>query len=212
MTTIIDSFLHKTMGSLIGLSSSNKSKPGSKRLAEYAVLNSYQNIYERNKLKRPIQTKMEISYSSKLPFGSSIQEAKMLMKNDPITVLFNTNNLNRQIFLFNEKKDNKPIQIEMHFHKNELFFFKFLFPEADQQLRTSLMKGLISKYDLPNVDLTLHSAYDKNNNCIQIRDLNTFEILFTNLEASFFDKLVKEISNTTNQLVADYNLTASKTN
>ncbi|MGB0806770.1 MAG: hypothetical protein ACPGRC_08770 [Salibacteraceae bacterium] len=195
----------------MSFSPTKKIDPLSNRLTEYSLLNSYQNIYERNKLKRPIQSKNEISYSAKIPFGSSIQTVKAVMTNKPIEALFNTYKLNRQILLFTEKHKNHQVQIEMHFNDNKLFFFKFLFPEANQELRHSLMKGLISKYDLPNVDLTLHTAYDKNNHCIQVRDLNTFEILFTNLEASFFDKLVKQISKSNNQLLADYHLTSSKT-
>lgn len=211
MTSLIDTFLNKTLGSLINLSPNSRTKKQPNKLAHYAVLKSYQSIFERNKLKRPISTKNIIGLSNKLSFGSSTQEAKNAFTQPPVEALFNTQKINRHILLFKETENGNQVDIEMHFHQNKLFFFRFLFPKANAALRTSLMKGILEKYNLPNIDLTLHSIYDTDNNCIHIRDLNTFEVLYTSLESPFFNKVVKEISKTNNQLLVDYHLTSAPT-
>lgn len=209
MTRLMDKFLNATMGSIFGSQQVIPSSEFANRLGTYSQLTSYQKIFEVNKLKRPISTNKTIAYSKKLIFGSSKEQVKALLKSTPVEALFNTHNLNRNILLFTEKHGEHQVLIEAHFHNNQLFFFKFMFPEASPELRTTMIKELIAEYSLPNVDLTLHSVYDSNNNCIQVRDLNTFEILYTNLKNPFFDQLVKAISKTNNQLIADYQLTSA---
>lgn len=209
MTHIIDKFLLKTITDIFSSPMGRRKKSTPNKLANYATLKSYQNIFERNKLKRPISINTQIQYSDFIQFGNSQSEVKEIMHSIPVEALFNTNNLNRHVLLFTEKRKGIEFQVEMHFHHNKLFFFKFLFPQADADLRSSLMKEIINSYSLPNVDLTLHSVYDNNNNCIQVRDLGTFEILHTSLNDPFFTKLIKELAKTSNQLLVDYHLTSA---
>lgn len=207
MTATIDNFLNKTVSQFFGRTST-LTLPG-KKLAEYALLKSYQVIFERNKSKKPLSTNIEIKHSSQISFGSSMSACKAQITNKPIEALFNTNNLNRHILLFTEKIENNFVHIEMHFHNDALFHFKFLFPEAPADLRISLMKQLLSTYKLANVDLTLHTIYDSQNNCIQIRDMNTFQMDYTWLNSPFFIQLIKEITKTNNRLLVDYHLTSA---
>ena len=207
MTTTIDNFITKTVGQFFGRNTPSH-QPG-KKLGEYALLKSYQTIFERNKLKKPIATQKEIRYSSAVGFGSSPNSCINQMTNKPIEVLFNTHNLNRHILLFTEKVEGHLIQIEMHFHQDALFHFKIAFPEADKDFRIKLIKQLIATYKLADLDLTLHSIYDHQNHCIQVRDFNCFTIEYTALNSAFFSNLIKEVAKTSNQLLVDYHLTSA---
>ncbi|MFT4754164.1 MAG: hypothetical protein ACI9GM_000479 [Salibacteraceae bacterium] len=207
MTAVIDRFIKNAFGNLTGYSKLDTDPASRNRIAEYAMLKSYQTVYERNKIKRPLNTLKKITYTENLAFGATQEEAKRQMSNPPIEALFNTNKINRNILLFAEKKSGVHVQVEMHFHENSLFLFKVLFPKATPILRINLIKQLLTEYGIANVDLTLHTVYDHNNNCIQIRDLNTFEVIYSALDSPFYNKLVKELNRSNNQLLADYKLT-----
>ncbi len=206
---MLSNFFTKTVSSIFGstLTKGDPIKPT--KLEEYAILKSYQNIYERNKLKRPLSSLMKIEHSSAIPFGASPKTVSEQMTSIPKMALFNTQGVNRKILLFDEIVNNQAVQIEMHFHKNKLFFFKLMFHEASPNLRINMMKSLISTYQVKDVDLTLYSIFDNFNNCIQIRDLATFEVHFTAMDSPFFNTLVKAITKSDNQLIADYHLTSA---
>ena len=209
MTDTINTFFTKTAEILFGTKTETLNQFANTRLAEYGLLKSYQTIFERNKLKRPVHSTIDIAYSSTIKFGSNEKTVRAQMSSQPKMALFNTNGINRKILLFSEKIVTNQVLVEMHFHKNALFYFKFLFTDASPELRIDLMKQLLEQYKLPNVDLTLHSIYDSANNCIQIRDLATLEVMFTNMDSPFFEQLIQTIEKTDNQLLVDYHLTSA---
>ena len=209
MTNTINSILNKTVDSLFGNHTSFEELPSNESIGQYAMLKSYEVIYERNKIKRPIQTQIPIQHSDNIWFGASPKQVQEQMSTQPQMAMFNTEGLNRKIFHFREKVDVHIVNIEMHFHNNELFLFKTTFKDASPEIRISLMKSLLSEFQLPSIDLSLHSVFDSNNNCIQIRDLASFEVIYTAMDSPFFDKLVKIITKSNNQLLADYHLTSA---
>lgn len=206
---MLNNIFAKTVQAIFNTTGKPKSLIKSTQLEEYALLKSYQNIYERNKLKRPIATSVQIEHSSFIPFGSSPKTVRDQMLSTPVIAMFNTHGVNRKVLLFDESIAGNPVQIEMHFHHNKLFFFKILFHEASSELRRDLMKSLLQTYQLGNVDLSFHSIFDNFNNCIQIRDLATFEVHYTAMDSPFFLQLVKAITKSDNQLLADYHLTSA---
>ncbi len=200
------------MGSIFGFSMENDHLPSNHNIGNYSLLKSYQVIYERNKIKRPIQTQIPIQHSDHIYFGCSPKQVEQQMTSKPKMAMFNTEGLNRKILQYSESVENHVVDIEMHFHKNKLFLFKTSFREASPEIRINLMKSLLAAFNLPSVDLSIHSIFDSNNNCIQIRDLASFEVIYTAMDSSFFDKLVKIITQSNNQLLADYHLTSAPIN
>ena len=120
-------------------------------------------------------------------------------------ITFNSNGLYRKTLLYRVKLAGQNVKIEMHFYENKLFYYKFIFSYAKAEDRRVLSNALIEKYNLPNIDLSSHTIFDQQRNCIQIEDYIEFTISYTQMENPIFE-LVEEIKTKSHfKMVAQYN-------
>jgi len=174
-------------------------------LEKYDDLNRYCDVYDKNISRRRITTNVELEYSKYIQFGATSTEVKKVMPTRTHQISFNSEGLYRKVLLYRVKIAGQNVKIEMHFFKNQLFYYKFIFSYAKPAERRELTRALISKYNLPNVDLTSHTVFDKNRNCIQIDDYIEYSISYTQMENPFFDKIEKIKAKSHQKMVASYN-------
>ena len=174
-------------------------------IAKYDDINRYSDIYDKNISKRKIATKVNLEYSKHIQFGATVSHVKKTMPGKAYVMPFNSEGVNRKVILYRVKIGAQKVKVEMHFYKNQLFFYKFIFSYASPTERRDLTRELISKYDLPNVDMTSHTIFDKNRNCIQVDDYIEFSVSYTEMDNPIFT-LIEEIKNQSHsQMVASYN-------
>ena len=174
-------------------------------IQKYDDINRYCDIYDKNISKRKIATQLDVEYSKHIQFGASLSNVKKSMPGKPYQMPFSSNGVNRKVVLYRLKLGSQKVKVEMHFYKNQLFFYKFIYSYASPSERRELTRALISKYNLPNVDVTSHTIFDKNRNCIQVDDYIEFSISFTEMGNPIF-ALIEEIKNKSHsQMIASYN-------
>ncbi|UTW67276.1 hypothetical protein KFE94_03945 [bacterium SCSIO 12643] len=177
-------------------------------LEKYSELRTYNNISDKNLSKRRITTKIPIEYSPFIQFGEHIKNIKKVMPKRTHLASFNTRGVLRKVLLYRVKIAGQNVKIEMHFYKNRLFFFKYIFSYAKKSERKELVKLLSKKYQIPNLDLSVHAIFDKNQNCIYVEDFTEFTISYTETENLFFKQLEEIKLHDHRQMVASYNLKA----
>jgi hypothetical protein len=177
-------------------------------LEKYAELRSYSNISDKNTSKRKITTKIPIEYSPYIQFGEHIRSVKKIMPKRTYLTSYTTNGLARKVLLYRVKIAQQNVKIEMHFYKNRLFFFKYIFSYAKPSERIELIKLLSKKYQLPNVDLSSHTIYDNNQSCIYVEDYTEFTISYTETKNEFFNCLEEIKIQEHRQMITSYNLKA----
>lgn len=177
-------------------------------LEKYSELRAYTDISDKNISKRKIATKIPIEYSPYIQFGSHIRNIKKVMPKRTYLTSFSTKGLTRKVLLYRVKIAGQNVKIEMHFHKNKLFFFKYIFSYAKPSERKELVKLLSKKYQLPNIDLSSHTIYDANQNCIYVEDYAEFTISYTETKNDFFSELEELKLLEHRQLVMSHNLKA----
>ena len=174
-------------------------------LNKYKELNSYGDIYDKNISRRKVSTDVKMEYSKHIHFGTSFKEVKKLMPSRTFQTSFNSYGLYRKVLLYRMKLNGQNVKIEMHFYKNQLFFYKYVFSYAKSAERTEIAKAIIDKYNLPNLDLTSHSIFDSENNCIQVDDYLELSINYTQMNNPIFNTIDNLKQQSHQKMVANYN-------
>lgn len=174
-------------------------------LEKYNDLNRYCDVYDKNISRRKITTDVELEYSKFIQFGATTKDVRKIMPKRTHQITFTTKGLYRKVLLFRVKIGGQNVKIEMHFFKNQLFYYKFIFSYAKPAERRELTRALIGKYNLPNLDLTSHTVFDKHRNCILVDDYIEYSISYTQMGNPFFAQIedIKEKSH--HKMVANYN-------
>jgi hypothetical protein len=174
-------------------------------IAKYDDISRYSDIYDKNISKRKIATKVDLEYSKHIQFGATVSHVKKTMPGKAYLMPFSSQGVNRKVILYRIKIGNQKVKVEMHFYKNQLFFYKFIYSYASPTERRELTRALISKYNLPNIDVTSHTIFDKSRNCVQVDDYIEFSISFTEMENPIFT-LIEDIKHKSHsQMVNSYN-------
>jgi hypothetical protein len=174
-------------------------------LEKYNDLNEYSDVYDQNISRRKITTDVDLEYSKYIQFGTSINEVKKIMPKRTHQISFNSNSLYRKVLLYRVKIHDQNVKIELHFYQNKLFYYKFIFSYASPIERKELSRGLINKYKLPNLDLTSHTIFDKNRNCIQVDDYMEYTISYTQMNNPFFKIIDNLKAKSHEEMLARYN-------
>jgi hypothetical protein len=93
-------------------------------LDKYRSLDTYLKLYYNSIEKEKVLTNTEICFSPAIKFGSTIEDVK---KNNPheYTLLENTKDCT--ILFYKLKEGRYKFRLELHFFKNKLVFFKYIF-------------------------------------------------------------------------------------
>lgn len=160
-------------------------------LEKYDDLEIYQDIYDKNISRRKMETSVRMEYSSKIQFGESIRSVKNSMPNKKVQVLNSSNGIKRNVLLYRLIIGEQKVKIEFHFHKNKLFYYKFIFSYIEEEQKAELINALLEKYHLPTIEVTNYSIFDTDNNCILVTDHFDFTMSYTQMDSPFFD-LIEE--------------------
>ena len=177
-------------------------------LEKYSELRAYNDISDKTLSRRRITTKIPIEYSPFIQFGEHLRKIKKVMPKRTHLASFHTRGLSRKVLLYRVKIAGQNVKIEMHFYKNRLFFFKYIFSYAKPSERKELIKLLSKKYQIPNLDLSVHSIFDHNQNSIYVEDYTEFTLSYTETKNDFFNQLEEIKLHDHRQMVASYNLKA----
>ncbi|TYQ00472.1 hypothetical protein C7447_1011088 [Tenacibaculum adriaticum] len=158
-----------------------------KSISKYKDINSYINIYEDFLSSNDIiKTSERISHSSNISFGTDISTAKKEI-GTPYKFIKNLNLCD--ILFYKTKISNYKIDIELHFFKKKLVFYKYTFPfsfytkEIENQVQNKYFKG--NKL----IDFKNQLIADANNSFLKIDNEVSFSIYYFSLNHGFYDYL-----------------------
>lgn len=173
-------------------------------LSKYEDLTTYTKIYDKNISKQKIKTNIEMKYSSQIQFGDSYSRVKALLPNRIDQVAFSTSGIKTKVLLFQTNLGGQNVKVEMHFYSNKLFFYKFIFTNAQTGERSELSRALIQQYNLPNIELSSHTIFDQNRNCIRVEDNLEFTISYTQMTTPFFIHIEAQKQLEQEQMITNY--------
>ena len=93
-------------------------------LDKYKSLNTYLKLYTNCNEKEKVFTNTEICFSPAIKFGSTLEEVK---KDNPLEHTISENTKDCTILFYKIKEGRYKFRLELHFFKNKLVFFKYIF-------------------------------------------------------------------------------------
>lgn len=177
---------------IINYFSSTKSKSyyQNYNLSRYKSLETYLNIYHNCIEKKEVITDTEICFSPNIKFGSTIQDVKrdnphgcnVLESTEDITILF-----------YRIKVGNYKFRLEMHFFKNKLVFFNYIYRSS--QSRKMILNVFTKKYlnskDIKLLDTSKIYLTDGLRNHLEIDNSVFLSVHYFTFKYGFFDYLNK---------------------
>ena len=160
-------------------------------LGKYDEIETYRKIYDKNISRRKMPTSVSMEYSNQIQFGESMKNVKNIMPGRRIQVLNSSNGIKRTVMLYHLVLNDQKVVVEFHFHKNELFYYKFTFDQLETQQSEAIISALLEKYFLPTINVSNYSIFDTDNNCILVDEDNELSISYTQMENPFFS-LIEE--------------------
>lgn len=163
-------------------------------LNRYASLETCLNFYNNSSKKENVLTNTEIRFSPDIKFGSSIEHVK---DNNPheCTILENTKDCT--ILFYRIKDGSHKFRLEMHFFKNKLVFFSYIFSSSQDK---KIIPNLIAKKYLKSqgsilLNFSKNTLTDGFRNHVEMDDSVFLTIHYFTFRFGFFDYLKKTVNN-----------------
>jgi len=141
-------------------------------ISKYSYVKSYSDlINELSQIKFAIYSEINNTYQS------SAQTIKNCLKiNGDPAIYLDYNKLHKsEILCYHKIIGGYKARVELHFHKNNLFFYKYTFPYLTNTEKQKIISQLKEKYKIgKNIDL--ESTYVELNNKTRIVIFNDFEL------------------------------------
>ncbi|CAL2088678.1 conserved protein of unknown function [Tenacibaculum sp. 190524A02b] len=156
-------------------------------ITKYRDINAYITLFDRlSKKSCPITTDKKINHTACINFGCTLNSVKR-----DLHASFSIVKAQKfcNILFYKMKIGTYKIVVELHFFKNKLVFFKYLFPSLRNQ--REIEKQLRNKYLEKNRLIDFDSQYiiDPYNNYIKIDNEVCFSIYYISPNFGFFEYL-----------------------
>jgi len=157
-------------------------------LDKYKSLNTYLKLYTNCNEKEKLLTNTEICFSPAIKFGSTLEEVK---KDNPLEHTISENTKDCTILFYKIKEGRYKFRLELHFFKNKLVFFKYIYRSSrgkETILNLFAKKYLKSeKHGLP--DFSKITLTDGLRNHIEIDNAVFLTVDYFTFKYGFFDYL-----------------------
>jgi hypothetical protein len=157
-------------------------------LERYKSLETYLNLYHNCIEKKEVITDTEICFSPNIKFGSTIQDVE---RDNPhgCTVLKSTEDIT--ILFYRIKVGSYKFRLEMHFFKNKLVFFMYIYRSS--QGRKMILNLFTKKYlkskDIKLLDTSKIYLTDGLRNHLEIDNSAFLSVHYFTFKYGFFDYL-----------------------
>ncbi len=173
-----------------------------KKIVNYITL--FENILETSNI---IKTNSDINYSSDVQFGMQLSKVR-----SKITVpnrLVKNPNLCDIIF-YKTDLENQKFIVELHFFKQKLVFFKYIFPPTTD--KEKIKKLIQHKYfnQKTNIDIEKILITDTNKNYMKLENSVNFSICYFSLNFGFYNFLIENKKQINQCKVSKQNLVYDK--
>lgn len=174
------------------------------QLAKYDDIHEYHIVLRDSMRTNRIKTSENIEEVARLKLGASIKDIRATLKVKPIVQTHNNSGLRRHVLLFKLKMNGQKIKIEAHFHKNKLFFFKYIFSYANELERELIIDNLANQYKVDSNQLKVNKVIDDNSNIIKLNESMDLSINFIQQKSSFFQRLKNNYEPKSSELPLSY--------
>ena len=169
-------------------------------LEKYGNIVEYKYVHNNSKRLNQIKSNQTIVLPKGIELGATISQVRKKFSNAPHVKSFSSKGIKRHILLYKKKYDHQKIKIELHFHKNKLFFAKYIFSTTTVEEREAAINHFRNKYDLHDLEFIGKNIIDASNNGVKINNSLETTISYIQLDSPFFELLqAKTAINQTNK-------------
>ena len=163
-------------------------------LDKYESLETYSKLYHSCIEEEKVSTNTEICFSPDIKFGSTIAHVK---KNNPLEYTAYKNTKHCTILLYKIKEEGTKLRLELHFFKNKLVFFKYVFrsSQGKETILDLFSKKYLNSVDCRSLDLSKITLMDGLGNHIKLDDSVFLTVDYFTFKYGFFDYLKNINSN-----------------
>ena len=163
-------------------------------LDKYKSLETYSTLYQSSIEDEKVSTNTEICFSPDIKFGSTIAHVK---KNNPLEYTAYKNTKHFTILLYKIKEEGIKLRLELHFFKNKLVFFKYVFrtSQGKETILDLFSKKYLNSVDYRSLDLSKITLMDGLGNYIKLDDSVFLTVNYFTFKYGFFDYLKNINSN-----------------
>jgi hypothetical protein len=199
----------KKMSQLLSYAKDPRSKDyyNDNNLDKYKSLETYSRLYRSCIEKEEVFTNTEICFSPAIKFGSTIEHVK---KNNSLEYTVFKNTKDCTILFYKIKEEGTRLRLELHFFKNKLVFFKYVFrsSQGKEAILDLFSKKYLNSVDHRSLDFSKITLTDGLRNYMELDDSVFLTVDYFTFKYGFFD-YVKSMRNDQRQEVKGFGLEES---
>ena len=161
---------------------------------KYSTLEPYLKLLKQFSQLSPIKSSIEV----KSELGSTI-ESILKKYGKPRHRFTNMTPLSNQVLFYKFLLGGHKVKCEMHFCKNRLFLFKYIFSYLTPENRDKIADMVSLKYLDRSVDFKIHKISSENGKEISIYDSAEFTISYLDGKSDFFPEAISMTTEMKNQ-------------